>query len=150
MAHTKAIRSSIQWSDHRLVRSKMKLQLKNRIHWIQAVIHKKVDVGKLKDPIIQTTLVDHMDNMLLIDSPAPINEESAWTSFHNLVYNAAVDVLGYAKWKHRDWFDENDPQIKPLLYDLHSAHSAWLKNKNSSPMKDKYTRLRREAQCKVR
>lgn len=70
--------------------------------------------------------------------------------FVTQVYNTAVDVLGYAKPKHRDRFDENDPQIKSLLDSLHSAHSAWLESKNNPPLKGKYIQIRREAQCKFR
>ena len=43
----------------------------------------------------------------------------------------AEDVLGCPDRKHRDWFDENDPLIKPLLTHLHDVHLQAIEDKGN-------------------
>ena len=66
-----------------------------------------------------------------------------------LVRQAAEDVLGSTKRKHRDWFDENDTAALELLYWLHQVHMI-MNDKSSTSKKDTYRHVKQTAQATLR
>ena len=63
---------------------------------------------------------------------------------------SATDTLGYIKRTHRDWFDENDSDVRSLLDELHSHHLRYIIDKSSIAKKDSYLQLKRKAQATLR
>ena len=62
----------------------------------------------------------------------------------------AEDVLGAPVRKHRDWFDENDSQIKPLLANLHDLHLRAIKDRSNAELAVAYRACKQEAQRSLR
>ena len=60
-------------------------------------------------------------------TPATNCPEESWSALRDTVYNTASDILGHAKRKHQDWFDENDEVILLLLKETRETKAAWLK-----------------------
>ena len=51
--------------------------------------------------------------------------EKNWTVFQKFVHSSAATTIGHPSRKNKDWFDENDEEIKLLLEEkrcLHKAH----------------------------
>ena len=49
----------------------------------------------------------------LVENP-PDNITEHWNAFKETVNNAALNTLGKVKYKHQDWFDENDQSVQDL------------------------------------
>ena len=65
-------------------------------------------------------------------------------SFAQKLFQASADTLGFAKKKHMDWFDENKASVSSLLNELHSLHIEYIKNKDSHPKKDRYSKVKQK------
>ena len=62
----------------------------------------------------------------------------------------AEDILGAPVRKHRDWFDENDSQIKPLLANLHDLHLRAIEDRSNAELAVAYRACKQEAQRSLR
>ena len=60
------------------------------------------------------------------------------------LFQASADTLGFAKKKNMDWFDENEASVSSLLNELHSLHIEYIKNKDSRPKKDCYSKVKQQ------
>ena len=58
-------------------------------------------------------------------------------------------MLGVKQKRNRDWFDENDSEIKRLLEERNSLHAATLNGK-SSELRGRYAELRATVQRRLR
>ncbi|KAL0177088.1 hypothetical protein M9458_025982 [Cirrhinus mrigala] len=67
----------------------------------------------------------------------------------DITYNTAVEVLGFTTSKHKDWFDDQDVEVKTLLNAMHTTHLAWINDKSSVAKKSAYTRARAAAQTRL-
>ena len=65
-----------------------------------------VCVTKLKDPEACASLIEKMSTIVFDDSSK---------NFKDQVYATGVEILGLKKAIQRDWFDDNDQEIKDLL-----------------------------------
>ncbi|XP_072039554.1 uncharacterized protein [Amphiura filiformis] len=79
-----------------------------------------------------------------------IDAASHWEELRKKIYQASADSLGYAKKKHKDWFDENDVSVNALLDELHSLHIEYANNKDSQARKDRYNHVKQKAHAKLR
>ena len=48
-----------------------------------------------------------------------LDASASWEVFKDIIQKVSIEVLGYPERKHRDWFDEHDPLIRPMLTELH-------------------------------
>ena len=60
------------------------------------------------------------------------------------------EVLGFPARKHRDWFDENDPLIKPLLDRLHTLRADSIADSADVAKAELYRRCKQEVQKRLR
>ena len=145
---TRAMRGGGQWSDHRLVRSIVALELCPP-HRRQAVGRRRLDLTKLcveeNQLRIQKSMSEGLQKANL--ETAPASTESKWTTIMEITYKA---TLGYVSSKHQDWFDDQDTEAQTLLNDMHSTHLAWISDKNNAAKKSAYTRSRWKAQSQFR
>ena len=117
-------------SDHRLVRTKMNIQL---------ALKKKTARDK---PLRRLIPKKEAPQRSLQESLSKIEQEhdgleEGWRSFQEAVFSAA-DTVGFVKRKHQDWYDENEEDIKKLIDKLHKAHKDHLDDKTSSKKKQDY------------
>ena len=76
------------WTDHRLVRAKLKLKIRSKFH-CKAITAKKLDVAKFNSEEIRTSLVYNI-NIL-----EPLKQENMWEDFKEKIYNTAHGLLKY-------------------------------------------------------
>ena len=111
------------WTDHALVRAKVRFLLKQKSRSNNITLPKKLNISKLSNPDTKQLLVDSFDQ---------IQQIASWESFRDDMYSRAADVLGFAQKKHQDWFDDNNQDIQNLLLLKRSIHSISLQ-KHLSP-----------------
>jgi hypothetical protein len=147
---TRAMRGTSQWSDHRLVRSVVALELccpRRRI----AVRRRKLDLSKLRVRENCLRLQEAVSQGLQQTNRQDLScTEDKWTAIKEATYKAASETLGFAASKHKDWFDDQDAEAQALLDDMHSTHLAWIKDKTNSAKKSAYTRAKQKAQSRLR
>ena len=126
------------WSDHRMVRSRMRLTFKGSKHRCGTKPRKKLDVARLKSVDIQRQLKNKMDDGIKEQTKTALNVDDTWTKLRDRVYQGALDVLGTTKRKHRDWFDENDAEAATILRKMHESHLQWINDRESAAKADTY------------
>ena len=147
---TRAMCGSTVWSDHRLVRAKLAFKIKAPQHRHRLKPKKKPDLSKLKSPIVRETLsIKLQESYDAADLPAA-TATASWDIFKDITLKIAEEVLGHPTRKHRDWFDENDPLIKPLLHTLHTLHIDSIENSADAAKDELYRRKKREVQTHLR
>ena len=147
---TKAVCGADCWTDHRLLISKMNLNIQppRRPQGIKAP--KRLNILKLKDSNTRQSLADALACKLEdIDGEANDVEES-WTAFEQIVYSTASETLGTTPRNHQDWFDENCEGIQSLLDEKHRLHRAYSNDSKSAAKKDAFCRVRQVVQRKLR
>ena len=89
----------------------------------------------------------------IVDRIGPLNSNdmnNKWELFANNLLSAAKTVLGTTPRKHRDWFDTNNTTIQDLLKAKNRAHTDCLKNPTSTVLRQRFVKLRHEAQKALR
>lgn len=64
-------------------------------------------------------------------------------------YMIAKLTLGHPKWKHQDWFDNNNKEITCLLKEKQEAFASWLSDKDSSAKHNYLKPLRSKVQTEL-
>ena len=136
------MRGADYWSDHRLVRSKMNIQL---------ALKKKTARDK---PLRRLIPRKEAPQRSLQESLSKIEQEhdgleEGWRSFQEAVFSTE-DTVGFVKRKHQDWFDENEEDTKKLIDKLHKAHKNHCDDNTSSKKKQDYQQVRQLLQQKLR
>ena len=72
---------------------------------------------------------------------------SHWAEPRSRHFQASADSLGFAKKKHKDWFEENKASVSSLLNDLHSLHIEYKNNKASQAKKYRYNKVKQKSQA---
>ena len=146
---TRAERGTECWSDHRLVRSQLKVCIPRKKRRSKCEIPKKINLAGLSTPHIASEFSSSLDKAL---EGCSISEdiESSWKSFKDTVYNTSVELLGFPKRKNQDWFNENDADTKQLIEQLHQAHAKYMANRKSRKAKSNYFSAKRTTQGRLR
>ena len=148
--HTRAMCGSCTWSDHKLVKSKLALRAKLPRHLHRLKPAKKPDIAKLKSKEIQLKLSLKLQEAYTDAGSLGSNAATTWDTFKNITLKVTEDVLGVPGRKHRDWFDENDPLIKPMLNQLHELHIEAINDKSNTIKADAYRTCKQQAQKSLR
>ena len=138
------------WSDHRMLRSRVRLTFKCSKHRCITKPRKKLDVGRLKSVDIQRQLEHKMDEVIKEQTETTLNVDETWTKLRDSVYQDALDVLGTTKLKHRDWFDENDAEAATILRNMHESRLQWIKDRESPAKADMYRHHKHSAEARLR
>ena len=77
------------------------------------------------------------------------NMSEEWNSFAQKLLDIAASTLGLERRNHRDWFKENEDEIKDLLDRKNRAHTASLRNPNSAVLRQNFAHLRSTAQSRL-
>jgi hypothetical protein len=147
---TKAMCGADCWTDHRLVVSKVKFKVQppRRPQGFKAP--KRVNIAKLKQGDTAQSLSEAMDSQMESLDPESQDVEASWTSFRDLVYSTASDILGKTSRRHQDWFDQNSTEIQQLLEEKHRLHRAYMNDPKSTSKKDAFSNIKRTVQQKLR
>ena len=148
--HTRAMCGSSTWSDHRLVKSKLALRTRVQRHLRRLKPVRKPDIDKLKSMEVRTNLAQKLQDAYTDSDSLYLSAADSWDNFKNITLKVTEDVLGFPERKHRDWFDENDPLIKPLLTQLHESHIQAIEDKTDIVKADAYHTCKQQAQKSLR
>ncbi len=74
----------------------------------------------------------------------------AWKALRDAIHTTSLEVLGLPLRKHQDWFDDNNAEVQQLIREMHSAHKAWIDDKNSSTKKKAYKACKGQVQRALR
>ena len=147
---TRAMCGSTTWSDHRLVRSKLAFKVKTPQHRRRLRPKRKPDLSKLKSSAVRETLVTKLEEGYNAANLPAENASATWEIFKDVTQKISEEVLGFPNRKHRDWFDENDPLIKPLLTRLHDLHVEAIANGMDDDKAKLYRDCKNEVQTHLR
>ena len=145
---TRCMRGADCWSDHRLLRSKMNIQLARKNKSARGKPLRKLNITCI--PSNREEMQAKIEEALEDISITGEDVEDDWRNFKEAVYNSAASTLGHVERKHRDWFDENDAEISKLIDNLHKAHNAYIGDKACEKKKQDYHHARQLAQRKLR
>ena len=146
---TRAVIPTTIWSDHRLVRSKIEMKITPQIRASRGVTRKRLNLQALESDSVKTELVQKLEEKLT-ETPASVNPLVEWENLKAVTCETAEKVLGFKQSKRRDWFDEQDKEICPLLNKVHKEHEAWLKDCSNFQKEVMYHASRQKAQRSIR
>ena len=147
---TRVMRGTDCWSDHRLVRCDVALNLCPPKRRCAHSRRKKLDVCKLKMPEVKTQLQCKLSESLSRDPELQTTIDEDWEDIKDTTYKQAAEVLGFKCGRHQDWFDEQDVEARTLLDVMHTTHLAWINDKSNSTKKSTYTKARQAVQSRLR
>lgn len=147
---TKTMCGAECWTDHRLVVSKLNLRIKPKRRPQGVKTPKRLNISKLKVSDIKQSFADTLEKRLDSTVLEGQDVETAWAALRETLYNTAMECLGPASRKHKDWFDENCTEIQQLLEEKRRAHKAHLDDPKSISKKDTLRIVRSNIQVKLR
>ena len=121
---TRAMRGAECWTDHRLVRTILKLHIPPPHKKQPKTIKASYNIDRLKDPTCLIRFQQQLDEKLQ-DGLTPKDGTEKWDSFKEIVTGIAKEVLGPKTRTHEDWFDQNDEKIKEALKAKNKAYIEW-------------------------
>ena len=126
VCHTRVMPSAECYTDHRLVRCKLRLLFKPKPRK-GGPPKKKFKVGCFQSAE-RTADFQAGLQLRLVDSSCQVDPplETLWVHLKTAISQTAEEVLGYTTRKNKDWFDENNQEIQELLTQKRSAHQAHL------------------------
>lgn len=142
------MRGAEWWSDHRLLRSKINIQLAQKKKRAQDKPMRKLNVGHLEHD--NSALEENNTKALCSFNPENGEMEEQWKIFKENVYTVAAHTLAFVKRKHKDWFDENDAEIDTIISRLHEAHKQHLVDKACCRKKQQYQQAKQRLQQRTR
>ena len=114
---TRAMRGAECWSDHRMVRTSVRLQIRPPVHKRKA--KKRLNVRACSSPETQAELQIAIQQKLScipeIDLSTVSNLTTLtdnWQAFSNCLLEASSESLKFTHRKHQDWFDDNNVAIQ--------------------------------------
>jgi exonuclease III len=151
---TRVMRGTDCWSDHRLVRCTVAMNVCPPKHRHARACRPKLNIRLLKVQDVNYQLQSKLDAALASD-PAYLDNvvsvEEEWADIRDTTYQTAAEVLGFkAGRRHQDWFDDQDAEAKALLDMVHNTHLAWMNDKCNMSKKSSYTQARQASQVKLR
>ena len=100
-------RSAECWTDHRLVRAKLRLKIRRKVRSGVSSVPRRIDVGRLADLDTRKLFSDTLT--------ASLNGVQGWDNFRDTIFSVGKETLGFRKRNHKDWFDDNNLEIQKLL-----------------------------------
>ena len=147
VTHTRVMTSADCYTDHRLVRAKLRLAFKPMIRTGRPNVKKlQVDKLSLKREEFQEKLKTRFSSNPNTENE-PVNQ---WEEVKTVLYETAAEVAGFSTRKHQDWFDENDTEIQELLKLKRACHEKLLTSPEDQTAKAAYRAACHNLQSKLR
>ena len=147
---TRVMRGTCGDTDHRLVGSQLTMQLRSRPRG--RATKPRLNTACLRDhskmDALQSELRDSLQTRAA-DCASTEELTAEWNRLSRLLLIGARMVLGVKQKRNRDWFDENDSEIKRLLEERNSLHATTLNGK-SPELRRRYAELRATVQRRLK
>ena len=137
------------WTDHRLIVTKLKLKICPSRRPQGTRILKKLDVERLTDSSVRELLCSEMTKAFEDFTPTQ-DVEKNWETLRDLTYSCAIGVIGPVVKRHKDWFDENNTEIRKLLDGKLKAHLACVSDPDCDVKKAALRSIRGKVQSELR
>lgn len=111
---TRAMRGAQGWTDHRLIRCKLRLNIKPPRR-AQHKVPKKLAFSKL---VVSEGARQKLDTEFGTADPGTEEDQpidAKWHTFSTRVHRVSQQVVGNLQKKNQDWFDESDAEILKLV-----------------------------------
>jgi exonuclease III len=136
------------WTDHRMVRSVMSLQVPPKRRKQGKQVQRRLNIEQLKDEGIKRNFQLLLNENL--PGEYPDNVEQHWSILKTAMLSACQETTGFIKRKHQDWFDENDKEIQGVIDQKRKAYNTWQNDPNSVVKKQAYLQAKAEVQRRTR
>ena len=148
---TKSMCGADCWTDHRLLVSKMNMHVQPHVRpqGVKAA-PKKLDVNKLSNPAVEQSLQAGLAQHLGACTASPDDVPVAWQEFTDTVQAVSKEAIGTVKYKHQDWFDENDMAIQRLIDNKHKLFGAHVNDPTNDSKRDAYRSAKQILQRELR
>ena len=135
--HTRVMSSADCNTDHKLCRTKVRLNIKPAVRK-RGVQVKKLDTNRhlARKSEFEEELQTRQEKKEL-----PVWETDPkhhWQQLKTILQKAAEKVGGLSTRKHKDWFDENDAEIQKLLQAKRSCHTKFFSRPDDHATKTAY------------
>ena len=131
------------WTDHRLVYSHIKLKILSKKRNTNAPKRPKFDVESLQDQSNKLDFQQHLARNLDQDYPPDVVDH--WSKLKEAIITTCEETVGVKKYKHQDWFDQNDAAIQHHIQTARKCLHDYLNDTSSCSKKKKH----REAKAQV-
>ncbi|XP_069986297.1 uncharacterized protein [Penaeus vannamei] len=115
---TRVMRGADCDTDHLLVRSVYRLNIKSPIQKKQKSGPKRLNVTPLKNNLTTINKLAAKVTEAIFGLPIQaeaVSSDTHWNNIRKAVYSAAKETLGHPQRHHQDWFEDNDEEIHNLL-----------------------------------
>ena len=126
---TRALRGVECWTDHRLLRSVVRLKIRPPIR--KQVGRRVINRTYFQDPTKLSELwgaysesISNLDPPRIPPAPNRDHFNSKWETISSCLHSATVSVFGCSQRRHQDWFDRNNDEIHDFLKRQNRAHDA--------------------------
>merc|ERR1711867_18617 len=127
----------------------MALKVKKPIHHSKPKTAPTLNVARLQSKEISQQLSTRLSNAR-IEEAVGDNVETTWSKHKDLTLKIAKATLGPVRRTHRDWFDENNDSIQPLLRELHDLKICNIKDKDDNILAATYRACKQRVQAALR
>ena len=150
---TRAMRGTECSTDHRLIRSILRLTVKPPArrqkprHKLNVhAAHNQSIREVLRNAIYQSQ--SHISTTTTLNFTSNLIME--WQALSSALLIASQLTLGNMERRHQDWFDDNATDFRSLIHDKDAAHDALLCNPTSRTLRERFSSNRATVQRKLR
>ena len=147
---TKSMCGADCWTDHRLLVSKMNMVIQPHVRPQGGKAPKKLDVNKVHNPTVKQSLLVDLAQHLEACTASPDDVPAAWQEFTDTVHTVSKEAIGTVKYKHQDWFDENDMAIQKLIDNKNKLFTAHVNDPISESKRGAYKNAKHILQRELR
>ena len=131
---TSARRGAECSTDHRLIASDVSWNLRPKPRRT-GITKRKLNCEALQCEETRSEFQAKLSEAMRVDLTDSLSDqEGFWTSMSSITWRTAEETIGFKIKRHRDWFDENQAEIRDLLDRKNKAHDALLKHPSSTAL----------------
>ena len=119
------------------MKCKLALKTKKPVNHSKPKTVPKLNVAKLRSKEVSEQLAKRLSKANA-EFTGMENVETVWSKHKDLTLKIAKATLGPVRRNHKDWFDENNDAIQPLLDELHDLKVRHIKDKDDSIIATSY------------
>ena len=146
---TRAMRGAECSTDHRLIRSILRLTVRPPArrqkprHKLNVHAAHDQDIREEQRNAIDQSL-SHISTTTTLICTSSLTME--WKALSSALLIASQSTLGNMEGRHQDWFDDNATDIRSLIHDKNAAHDALLRNPTSRTPRERFSSKRATVQ----